>query len=35
MITVSKVQIHDMLACQWMKDFMTRPTMRMKWGEDP
>lgn len=35
LITVSKVQIHDMLACQWMMDFMTRPTMRMKWSKAP
>lgn len=24
-----------MLACQWMKDFMTRRNMRKKWGRGP
>ena len=35
MITVSKVFHHVMLACKWWKDFMTRPTMSMKWGDSP
>ena len=24
-----------MLACRWEKEFMTRLSMRMKWGEGP
>ena len=35
MMPGSKVQIHGMFTCQWMKDFMTRPDMRKKWGRGP
>ncbi len=35
MMPRSKVQIHGMFTCQWMKDFMTRPEMRKKWGRGP
>ena len=35
MMPGSKVRIHDMLACQWVSDFMTRPKMRKKWGRGP
>ena len=35
LVTVSKLFSHDMRACQWEKEFMTRLSMRMKWGESP
>ncbi len=33
MIPASKVIPHFVLARKWGNDFMTRPDMRMKWGE--
>ena len=33
LVTVSKLIFHDMLACRWEREFMTRPSMRMKWGK--
>ena len=35
MIPGSKVLFHGKLACQWKKDFMTRPNMSKKWGRGP
>ena len=33
LVTVSKLIFHDMLACRWEIEFMTRHSMRMKWCE--